>query len=324
VHPGAGRSTQLLVDGPDVRTVSTSAFRGRRRVAVELAAGALVVLAGASGWATAAWASGALVLCVLGIAELVRLPAGDTAADVIGEPVVPTAAVPRLDEVVAAPAADSEAVAQLATLLAEQRARIAEAGLDGYLLGCLDRLGSTMHTAADFPAHIGTTTGRLDTLRSVIFQIQGQMYELGEISARISTMVDTIRRIASQTNLLALNATIEAARAGEAGRGFAVVAAEVRKLAEDSRAATEAIDQIVTEVRDMTDATVEVANAASEEVESAKDQVVGVGVSLRALVDDLTEVQRSVSAACTAAHHLTADAPIAAPAAPTATTAARS
>ncbi|HZZ85337.1 MAG TPA: methyl-accepting chemotaxis protein [Anaeromyxobacteraceae bacterium] len=46
-----------------------------------------------------------------------------------------------------------------------------------------------------------------------------------------------IEEIAHQTNLLALNAAIEAARSGEHGRGFAVVAAEVRKLAERSRAA---------------------------------------------------------------------------------------
>ena len=62
--------------------------------------------------------------------------------------------------------------------------------------------------------------------------LESQMRQLAQI-------VDAIRTIAAQTNLLALNATIEAARAGDAGRGFAVVAAEVKKLASDTRMATE-------------------------------------------------------------------------------------
>ena len=70
--------------------------------------------------------------------------------------------------------------------------------------------------------------------------------ELGQRSAelqhtveQLATVVTAINGIAVQTNLLALNAAIEAARAGEAGRGFAVVAAEVKKLATDTRVATE-------------------------------------------------------------------------------------
>ena len=52
---------------------------------------------------------------------------------------------------------------------------------------------------------------------------------------------DLIASLARQTNLLALNATIEAARAGSFGRGFAVVAAEVKALADLTRAATDTI-----------------------------------------------------------------------------------
>jgi methyl-accepting chemotaxis protein len=62
---------------------------------------------------------------------------------------------------------------------------------------------------------------------------------LADTVVELNAIVRTIGDIAQQTNLLALNATIEAARAGDAGRGFAVVATEVKKLANDTRAATD-------------------------------------------------------------------------------------
>ena len=65
----------------------------------------------------------------------------------------------------------------------------------------------------------------------------------------VAQIVSSISDIAAQTNLLALNATIEAARAGEAGRGFAVVASEVKKLASDTKLATEAAARMMEQRR---------------------------------------------------------------------------
>ena len=71
---------------------------------------------------------------------------------------------------------------------------------------------------------------------------------LQEKNADTIKVIDLVTNIAGQTNLLGLNAAIEAARAGEQGRGFAVVAEEVRKLAEQSREATEKIQATLNEM----------------------------------------------------------------------------
>ena len=74
---------------------------------------------------------------------------------------------------------------------------------------------------------------------------------------KINEKIGVINDIAKQTNILALNAAVESARAGEHGRGFAVVAAEVRKLAENSRAAADEIIDLAQKSLDITDGAVE-------------------------------------------------------------------
>lgn len=87
---------------------------------------------------------------------------------------------------------------------------------------------------------------RILGLADMTAQMQGKMLELDQSSARIASITDVIKEIASQTNLLALNAAIEAARAGDSGRGFGVVAEEVKKLANHSEQSVKEISAMIT------------------------------------------------------------------------------
>ncbi|MBU1264487.1 MAG: PAS domain-containing protein [Gammaproteobacteria bacterium] len=131
----------------------------------------------------------------------------------------------------------------------------------------------------------------------VVSQVVDTMASIKESSRKIADIIGVIDGIAFQTNILALNAAVEAARAGEQGRGFAVVASEVRNLAQRSASAAkeikgliedsvgkvdvggklvdeagEAMDEIVSSVKRVTDIMSEIA-AASQEQSAGIEQV---------------------------------------------------
>lgn len=86
-----------------------------------------------------------------------------------------------------------------------------------------------------------TAVSAIRNLSTQINEVSHVIDSLGEHTAAIGSILDTIRGISEQTNLLALNAAIEAARAGDQGRGFSVVADEVRSLAQRAASATDEI-----------------------------------------------------------------------------------
>ncbi|MBN8237080.1 HAMP domain-containing protein [Halobacillus kuroshimensis] len=89
----------------------------------------------------------------------------------------------------------------------------------------------------------------MDQNTASLAKVETSVHQFIQYTDQIESTVHLVNDIASQTNLLALNAAIEAARAGEHGKGFAVVAEEVRKLADQSTAATADISDMVSQIR---------------------------------------------------------------------------
>jgi methyl-accepting chemotaxis protein len=125
----------------------------------------------------------------------------------------------------------------------------------------------------------------IQKVRSATEQLAGRVRGLGQQSARIGSIVETIDDIASQTNLLALNAAIEAARAGAHGKGFAVVAGEVRKLAERSAAATKEIGGMIRTIQNDVTEAVQAMGRAGQDVSAAVTLTDQAGVAFREIAD---------------------------------------
>ncbi len=105
------------------------------------------------------------------------------------------------------------------------------------------------------------------------------IWQLGEESKEILSIIKVITGISNQTNILALNATIEAARAGEHGKGFAVVAEEIQKLAEQTRTAVDDIGRIVKDAVNHTENAVSVMEQSVQLTENGMERIREVGGS---------------------------------------------
>ncbi|WP_371804338.1 methyl-accepting chemotaxis protein [Candidatus Lokiarchaeum ossiferum] len=111
---------------------------------------------------------------------------------------------------------------------------------------------------------------RINGISNSAESVNDIMHNLSDKSQEINKIVEVISGIATETNLLALNAAIEAARAGDAGKGFAVVADQVRKLAEDSKKATNSISGLIDSIQKEIQNSVVAQNTTVEEIQSSK------------------------------------------------------
>jgi methyl-accepting chemotaxis protein WspA len=146
---------------------------------------------------------------------------------------------------------------------AGESARLAGEGREG-----LQAMGHTMHELA-------SATGG----------VAQRLAAINDKASSINAIVDTITKVADQTNLLSVNAAIEAEKAGESGRGFLVVAREIRRLADQTAAATLDIESTVRQMQGAVSGGVMEMDRFSEQVRRGVEHVGGVGQRLSAVID---------------------------------------
>lgn len=128
--------------------------------------------------------------------------------------------------------------------------------------------------------------------------VNDKTHEANKAAGKISEVVNLITEIASQTNLLSLNASIEAARAGEAGRGFAVVAENIKQLAEQTTSSAADIQDIIHDLEQKSDETVEkteaVNNIVNKQSEDMKQTADILNQVITGLIDKIDSIAVSV------------------------------
>jgi methyl-accepting chemotaxis protein len=133
--------------------------------------------------------------------------------------------------------------------------------------------------------------GTMSGLAAATGSVAGRLAAINEKAMSINAIVDTITKVADQTNLLSVNAAIEAEKAGESGRGFLVVAREIRRLADQTAAATLDIETTVRQMQGAVSGGVMEMDRFSEQVRRGVDTVGEVGQRLTQVIDRVGAVE---------------------------------
>ncbi|NIJ38442.1 methyl-accepting chemotaxis protein [Sphingopyxis panaciterrae] len=121
------------------------------------------------------------------------------------------------------------------SLEADQR-QIADSTDEAKLLSA--RACEQLDTGAE---RVNAAVAEFRSVIDLVARLGQHVTNFAAVMEQVQQVSQSIEQIAKTTNMLALNAAIEAERAGDAGRTFAVVAAEVKKLAQNTRGATDEI-----------------------------------------------------------------------------------
>jgi methyl-accepting chemotaxis protein len=208
------------------------------------------------------------------------------------------------------------AVSQLATSATEIAATSTEiAATAEQLLETMNEVGRVSGDAS-----LGAANSKVDleamqrTMCQMVESMETVTDRLSAISqktAKISSVVGTITKIAQQTNLISLNAAIEAENAGELGLGFAVVAKEVRRLADQTTKASTGVEQMVSEMQSAVSTAVMGMDGFEADIRRGSEAVQEVVARLGCIIDQVERlaprfeaVREGMSAQAEGAHQI--------------------
>jgi len=135
--------------------------------------------------------------------------------------------------------------------------------------GAVSKIQKTYEYSEQESKSLDSNIAVMQNLKNKVQAIAELIIELTEYIKQIGSTVNIVENISEQTNMLALNAAVEAARAGEYGKGFAVVAGEIRKLADESKQATNKITSLVSDIEQTTSSTIMAAEDGAKAIENS-------------------------------------------------------
>jgi methyl-accepting chemotaxis protein len=152
-------------------------------------------------------------------------------------------------------------------------------------------------TVQEIARHASEASGVASTAAAEVGAANETVGTLTSASRHIEEVLHLISTIATQTHMLSLNATIEAARAGAAGSGFAVVAGEVKKLSQQTGAATESVEASIASIHDGVVEAAEAMGRVTTTIARVNDNQQGIAVA----VDQQSLTTRDIGANATEA-----------------------